>query len=502
MLSYTKLPESEYCCRDIEISIGGRYIVNPCSTRVSAVPYNTVWPGVQRPDEQTETAYFFSFTTDEPTEIKVKLNCEFERAVVRPLAHNIVHEIAENVVSFTVPGAGHYVLECDDFHNALHIFVNAPIEQPDSETLVFKNGVHYIGVMRLEDNQKIFIEDGAVIYGGFTAVNKENISICGGGIIDGSYESRYSDTRTNPNMYFSKTCYDMDVTKDMSILEKALYGDKMLSGALRFYNCKNIKVCGPVLRDTCTYGVIAAACTNVCIENLKIIGMWKYNTDGIDIFNSKDVEIKDCFIRTFDDSIVLKGIRGWDSCNIENINVHNCVVWCDWGRCLEIGAETTADMYSNVVFSDCDLIHGTEVMMDIQNTGRAHIKNVVFKNIRCEYNKNQLPPKMQNDLNLKYQDMDKRNTKQPQLMFIKNKYDADKYSNDTEKGRVTGVIFDDIYVLADPEVEMPKSNFVGADEAHRLEGIVIKNVHFNGEKLDCTTDANISFNEFCEVEFK
>ena len=187
---------------------------------------------------------------------------------------------------------------------------------------------------------------------------------------------------------------------------------------------------------------------------------------------------------------------------MENINVHNCVVWCDWGRNLEIGAETTADMYNNIIFSDCDLIHGTHVMMDIQHRGRAYIKNVVFENIRCEYNENQLPAKYQHDLNLKYTHLDKRNSEQPQLMVISNNYDADMFSNDTEKGCVNGVIFDDIYVLADTEVEMPASNFVGADEAHRLDGVVIKNVYFNGNKLDTMTDANIILNEFCDVQFK
>ena len=502
MIFYTDLPESEYTAKDIEIYADGTQRIYPCTTRVSAVPYAKLWPGSQRQDDQTEHGYFFSITADGATDISVKLNTTPTTAVIRPLSKNIQPRIDNGVIHFTLPGEGQYVLEADDFHNAIHIFVNKPHTSPTGATHVFGKGVHHIGVMRLESNDTVYIQDGAVIYGGFTAIGKENINICGNGIIDGSYEIRQTDTRTNPNMHYAKNYRDMDVTQDMSVLENTLYDEKMLSGCLRFYNCKNINVSGPVLRDTCTYGMIAAACTNVTIDNIKLIGMWKYNSDGIDIFNSKNITIKNCFVRTFDDSIVLKGIKGWDSRNMENILVDNCVVWCDWGRNLEFGAETNADIYRNITFTNCDCIHGTHAMMDIQNTGRAFITDVLFDNIRCEYNKNQLKASYQHDLNEKYQFGETTNIQQPQLMFISNSYDGDRFGGDTEKGRVHGITFSNIYVLADPEVQMPQSAFIGADEQHRVDRIVIKNVYFNGKKIADAKDANITINQFSEISFE
>jgi hypothetical protein len=40
----------------------------------------------------------------------------------------------------------------------------------------------------------------------------------------------------------------------------------------------------------------------VDISNYKLIGLWRYNSDGIEICNSEDVTIRDSFVRSFDDS--------------------------------------------------------------------------------------------------------------------------------------------------------------------------------------------------------
>ena len=49
------------------------------------------------------------------------------------------------------------------------------------------------------------------------------------------------------------------------------------------------------MRDSSTFGLICANCEDVRIDNIKGIGMWRYNSDGIDLFNCKDAIIKNCF---------------------------------------------------------------------------------------------------------------------------------------------------------------------------------------------------------------
>ena len=51
MIQFDELPESEGQYRAVQVAAGGQQVY-PAYARVSAMPYNTVWPGRQRPLEQ------------------------------------------------------------------------------------------------------------------------------------------------------------------------------------------------------------------------------------------------------------------------------------------------------------------------------------------------------------------------------------------------------------------------------------------------------------------
>lgn len=112
-----------------------------------------------------------------------------------------------------------------------------------------------------------------------------------------------------------------------------------------------------------------------------MIGFWRYNADGIDIVNSSNVTIKNSFLRTFDDCIAIKGQKAvYDKQKIiENIKVDNCVLWNDWGKCFEFGAETVVDIIRDVTISNCYIPHFTMVAMSMQNGDRGTLKMFVLK---------------------------------------------------------------------------------------------------------------------------
>jgi len=225
--------------------------------------------------------------------------------------------------------------------------------------------------------------------------------------------------------------------------------------------------------------------------------MWRYNSDGIDVLNCSNVVIRNCYLRNFDDCVALKGQIGWDSRNTENILVQNCVIWCDWGRALEIGAETSAGEIRNIIFEDCDIIHGAHVMMDIQNADRAYVHDVVFQNIRCEYSKYTLPAVYQSDMNEKYPGGGRDS--QPQPAFAAACSFCGVFSNDYKLGRISNITFRNIDVICEEGISMPFSHIQGAYEKyntteHNTTDVLFENIRLNGNRLKTLEEANININ--------
>ena len=104
----------------------------------------------------------------------------------------------------------------------------------------------------------------------------------------------------------------------------------------------------------------------------------------------RDRYIDDCFIRTWDDGIVVKN---YASNNSHDIYVNNCVLWTDLAQSMEIGFETNAgyDGYNadpkiyNVEFKNIDVIHAMhKAPISIHNGDDAEIYNIKWENIVIE----------------------------------------------------------------------------------------------------------------------
>lgn len=289
--------------------------------------------------------------------------------------------------------------------------------------------------------------------------------------------------------------YDLDGKqyKDRHTILEDCGSKRVLNGCIRFYCCENAVVEGVTMRDSSTFAFIPAACNNVVADNVKTIGMWRYNSDGIDLFNCSNVIIRNCFLRDFDDCIVIKGIKGWDYKNNENILVENCTVWCDWGRALEYGAETNAPEYRNIIMRNCDIIHGSAVNIDIQHHNNAEIHNCLFDDIRVEYSKYQLPEELDESDETVY--TGRENTRQPALIGIPI-VNSGLFSKENIHGCVHDMVFRNISVTADKEVVLPRSFFYGIDGEHTVTGITLENITFNGENVTGLDEGNISANEY------
>lgn len=501
MFKLINIPTGEKVSRDYQIKLGG--VEAPAYlARVSAMAFDTMWPGHQRPLSQTEEASVLSFIMDEPVQIEIESARSFEEVVIRPLSKNIVPTVNGNTISFTVPACGQYTVELDGWHKPLTIFANPDVDfgvdPGDPDVIYFPAGVHHTGEIKLESNQTLYIDAGAVVYGSVTAILADNVKIVGYGILDGSWEKRTNTTTPVP-FDESRCTYTHQfalkdnlpapgqppvkgsvLLKDRESFEAYLVETNQLKSCVRLYRCKNCQVTGVTLRDAPTYTVIPAHCDNVVFDNVKLIGHWRYNSDGIDFFNSRNCVVKNSFLRCFDDCIVLKGIVGWDTWNMENILVENCVLWCDWGRNLEIGAETSAPEYKNIVFRNCDCIHLMHIALDIQLCDYAHIHDVIFDDIRVEYTKYDEECTYQVSDDMEF--VSKHGI--PWLMYAGMSDISYCFCIERVKGKISDITFQNIQVFTDNEEEIPRCELRGFDERSYVENVTFRHITVNGKPFD------------------
>ena len=262
------------------------------SCRVSAMPFDVVWPGHQRPMSQTEEAAFLSVISDEAVTVEVRRSAAVgsirpdSDVTVRPLRRGIRAEISGDTARFTLPGPGQYSVETDGMHNALTVFVDPPFDFGPTEgpgITYCGPGIHDAGEIRLHSGETLFIDAGAVVYGGIIAEDAANIRVVGYGILDNSRSVR---------------------------VENAAYVEpqKYPLGCMKLYRCVNAEIRGVVLRDSGVWTATMFNCDNVVFDRCKAIGMWRYNSDGFDFVNSANCRVLNSYLRNYDDVIVLKGL--------------------------------------------------------------------------------------------------------------------------------------------------------------------------------------------------
>lgn len=468
------MPDSETPYPDFTVELDGTPApVWQC--RVSAIPFNRVWPGHQRPIEQSELAGFVTWETDQAeTKIVVKTTRDAEAlksVVVRPLRLNVQPKVdVENkTIEFTLPGTEPVTLEIGGFHNCLHLLpfpvYERPVDLNAKNLRYFGPGVHNVGKIDLQSGDEIFVDSGAVVHGAFCGENVENVKISGPGIVD------------------------------QTPLEREDIGN-----IVRLSHCKNVTVDGLLLRDSVIWAMLLHASDDIVVRNSRLVGFWRYNADGIDVCNCERVLVENCFLRTFDDSLVVKGIdQGVDGPQkpSKDLLFRNNTIWCDWGRAMELGAETRAPEFANIRFENNDVVRSTHIAMDIQHGDRAKISGVVFENNRIEFDDSIPQPQYQNTEEQQY-DPNAAPDYCPQLAVIV--INSTFYSGDKTNGTVDNVTFKDITVYGN---RAPGSSFSGLDAEHQAKNVTFDNVQILGKKVTNAQEANLRQNEFVQgVVFK
>lgn len=449
--------------------------------RCSAMLVNIRWPGHQRELDQTEICSFARFDFSNPVEVCVTPRRAFTNVVVRPISAKVAVRREGDSVRFTIPKVGSYSVEFDGRHKNLMLFADPPhdwsqVDRAAKNVRYFGPGEHDVGLMTLNAGETLFIDDGAIVYGRVFAKDAPNILICGKGILDSS------------RIVAKPIVIDPALAEEQRKKGWAITNVKRFD-AMRFEFCDNLRIEGITIRDSSLYTIRPICCDNLSIDNIKIVGNWRYNADGIDMHNCRKVRIRDCFIRTFDDSICVKGFdyvlpesqmlhNGVMHDVFEDVLVERCTIWTDWGRSLEIGAETRAREIRNIVFRDCDVLALHEPPLDVQNCDHAYVHDVVYENIRIEYD----PNATWTVYSASAKDYNPNNRRTPQAFAAVVIWYIAEYSKPgaENRGRVSDVVFRDIDIYAQ---SMPPVRIRDFDENHRVERVTFERIRHNGVEV-------------------
>ena len=438
---------------DFEVTVNGM----PCAVRdcrVSAHPFNRPWPGFQRDFDQSESAGFVAIAADEAITLRVKRKQSFERALIRPLSKNVKAEVQDGEVTFTLSDHGSYVLEFGDTHHVLHIFLDPIKEYPEAKdaTVYFGPGMHFPGVIHLRDNDTVYIDREAIVFGSLFAKGVKNVKIFGGGVLDNSSEARVFEHCYAP---FTKGCF-------------------------RIYDSESIDVSDIILLNSSTWVMSMFGCRHVRVDNVKIVGQWRYNTDGIDVVNSDHVSIQNCFIRSFDDTISIKAIYDYQK-PIEAITVENCVLWCGWGKTCELGIETHGIEYKSITFRNCDVIHSAYGILTVSNGNYADMHDISFEDMRVEMQRGE--PQILQNANAQEYDP-KGEALLPNLIANANKrfVIGDDNNSIVKLGSIHDVTYKNLYVTTEGDPFLPVIRIHSLDESVIFKNFHFENLYLNGEK--------------------
>ena len=153
-----------------------------------------------------------------------------------------------------------------------------------------------------------------------------------------------------------------------------------------FFDGSNVEVKDLILRGSFHWTIVSQRCRHVTISSVRVCGSRIGNDDGIDPCNSSDVNIDNCFLRTDDDCIAIKGTSGKGA--DDGIHISNCTFWSDWANIFRIGFESRAPAIENVTVRNVDVIYSLNpanhrvYIVELQPGGNMVMENLLFEEIR------------------------------------------------------------------------------------------------------------------------
>jgi len=418
-------PSNEILSKDYTLEVNGKQ-VDIYLAKIADVENPEPW--MLQP-EDVGGAYSFTYF-DFSGEVTIKitsLNKSLDKLIIRPLSAGINTKIDGNTATFTINKPCKLSIEPDGRLEPLLIFANPPeINQPkqgDPNVIYFGPGIHKPENIKLSSGQTLYIAGGAIVKGG-VEVTGDNIKIMGRGILCGN---------------------DWPWRKGKGSM-------------IGMRQATNVTVDDIILRGSWGWTIPIYNCDSVSITNVKLVCSKNPNDDGINPCNSQRVYIRDCFIRTDDDCIAMKGIKlGSNNDNIEYITVENCILWSDRVRVFLLGHESRAQYMRHIVLKDLDILHFNMSPFLFEPGEEMTLEDVLVENVTA------------------YADYPKQFGAQD-FNLICLRPVINQYMKTQVPGKINNVHFKNITLTGEEKEGKYPIWVVGADEEHTVTDVTFDNI--------------------------
>jgi hypothetical protein len=370
---------------------------------------------------------FANFDMSGPVRVRIVSTRSLRDVAIRPQSSGVKPTIEDDhTMTLTLARPCKLSIEPDGRRGPLLLFAN-PLETNvpklgEEGVIYFGPGVHKPEKIVLASNQTLYLAGGAVVKAE-VLVQGSNIRIRGRGILDGS---------------------DWEWRKGP------------VGNLIAIRNSRDVEISGITLRGSSHWTIVPKSSQRVTIRNVKLCNSRVQNDDGINPCNSQNVLITDCFIRSDDDCVALKGLDfdGANS-NVERITVENSILWCDRARIFLLGHESRAAFMRDITLRNLDIIHFTMTPFLFEPGEDMRLEDVTAENIRMHG--------------------------EGQREFIRLRPVVNQYMRKKVPGYIRDVQFKDITIEGRPGEYLVQ--IMGADEEHSVRDVTFENVSINGKKL-------------------
>lgn len=210
----------------------------------------------------------------------------------------------------------------------------------------------------------------------------ENVTLCGGGKIDGSGATYCNEAKQPeallPLEHFHLKSYIMGFRNRIRF-EKESSGRVNL---IEICNCKNINIHNIEFYESACWTCNLFQCDGIKIKDVIINNNFHVaNTDGFDLSCCRNAEIDHCYIVTGDDALCIKADGDED---IENISIRNCKAM-SLANCFKIGTTVYRNV-KNVLVEDCEFFMEDTTSgysgISIQSDCGGEVCDVTVRNVK------------------------------------------------------------------------------------------------------------------------